>query len=795
MSRSSSSAIGRTTGRLPVKSWGRSWRRNPGTPILIVGVLALGIGLAGAAFSVAWGTLWRGMEHIEGEALVDLSVELPGSTRPSRLPEEVVRAGFEGEIESLESFGAWEQIFVFFEGPGPNSYPETVRGAAVSVSVFEILGVTPLHGRLFGRGEARSSAPVVVVSERLCREHLGAPDSALGAAVEIDGELRTIVGVVEEGLEAPYDQELWIPLQPQAVASSRWLRSLGALRDGATRESLAAELAPRIQAHEADSRGRPVVTSFQEGSLGWVLRNSLLLALVAALAIFAVACANAAGLWLARGLEKRREIAIRHALGASRANIFASLLAEAALLVALAGGLGVAVAAAAVDLYNRTLSLSLPFWVDVRIDAAVLLFVLLASAGSLGCAAVLPCWRATSEGCGLRSGRSVAGERGAAKWRGALIVFQVALATGLVAGSFWMLAAVERLSRPTEGLRHEDVAGIRVSIDGTAIRGQALAEQSFYRALKEDLEALPEVEAAAYGPLPGGWSRHGDVEIGSSPEVVRAVRTPVLTAGALGILKQDLVLGRDLLPSEASALDVALVDRRFADAFLDGNPLGQRVRVQGEESWRRIVGVTPNMAFDPLGEPEASVYLPALSQPGPTKSLVLGLRGTLSADLDRAIRRTTASAESGAMLFFVRTTPQVLEAELRHVRRMRRTLQVFSGVALMISFGGLYGLLALAVVQRRRELAIRQALGATAGGIGRSVVRSGLRKILVGVSAGGLAALWAHEVLTSLFGRLVMAGEIGPPTLLMLLIAGLAAAVVPALKASRISPSVIFDDE
>ncbi|MEM8996634.1 MAG: ABC transporter permease, partial [Acidobacteriota bacterium] len=524
--------------------------RRPASSALVVLVMAAGVGLSATVFSTAWGLLWRGLD-VDGE-LVRLAVDDDRDFKS--LPWDAY-AALRERCRSCDEIGAWLPLAV--DVGELDLYPERLNGALVSAGMLEMLGVEPLTGRLFTPEEERTGAPVVVVGERLWRQQLGGSAEALGRQITIYRNPVTVVGVVPEGVRAPFDQELWIPITASTARSSPWMQAVVRLADGATAADVRGELGSALAGLDAvESDGGPgpaLVESFEKAYLDEELVRSLRLSLAAVALVFLAACANAASLLMARGLERRRELAVRRALGADRRHLLRLQMMEVSMLALVAGGLGFGLARLGVELFRSMGPIQGPYWMDVRLDGAAVAFVAAVTLLVALAAGLLPAWLGTRLAA-LRAGRGVTLSQ---PWLRRLVVAQVALGTAIGAGAWWLLGATDRLGGPLETLRRDDVVVLQSSTFGGEHAASREAGELYWRRVLDELEGLPRVRSAAIAPIPGSRDGRGSLRIGGGEPIAATLRR--VSPGALEILELPLLAGRDLRPEELSSRDVVMV--------------------------------------------------------------------------------------------------------------------------------------------------------------------------------------------------------------------------------------------
>jgi len=788
----------------------RQLRREPGFALVVVLTLALGLGVNTAVFALVEGLLLRPLPLPFPERLLAVFQTTPETERRPVAPANFLDWREQARsFEGLAAFGVLRRTLV--------SGPESMRlqAASVSANFFEVLGVAPVLGRGFsGSGESE-----LILGDSLWRSRFGGDPAVLGRALVLDGRSLTVVGVLPAGLVAPATADVWtaaphdvpaagvpIPVDPRTLRDARYIRVLGRLRPGvplaAARAEMDAIAATLARAHpDANRDGGIALVPLQE-LLTTRSRSTLLLLLGVFGLVLAVACANLSQLLLARGLRRRREMAVRAALGAPPGRLLRQLLAETLLLGTLGLAAGLALALAATPALARLLSLEGP-----APQASLSLFAFAAGLAGLAMlgSGLFPAWRLASIDARLALG---SGERlSASGFSGisALVVGQVAVAVVLVAGAAGLTRTLAHLRAADTGFDPEGVLTAELSAPGsrptTASERRAFFEDALAR-----VEALPGVRRAAFAselPLGGSGVSAGlriagrEVRRGDEPEACWRVVTPGYFQ-ALGI---PLLEGRQLDAGDGpTSAPVAVVNRALARLVSpEGSALGRLIGtgLDGGPPTVTIVGVVADTPQEGLGVrawPE--MYRP-LAQPSRTslESLRLvvrsdpGLSGPVAGSVRRALRETASDAPLASFTAAGELGSRSIERE----RLARGALAAGASLALGLSSLGLFGVLAGFVARGTRELGIRLALGATPGGVLRLVVARGLALVgaglalglLLALGLGALAPVLAHDARAA--DPAVLA-----PVVAILLAVGLAASALPARRAAALDPARVL---
>jgi predicted permease len=804
--------------------------KRPGFSAAIVLTVALGIGANTALFSVIQAVLLRPLGYTDPQKLVILT---RGAT-PIHVDE--FRASARSYAETgVFAVGA-EQMALTGGPNGKGQEPEVVSAARVSGNFLNILGVAPLIGRSFLPSEDRTGGPdVAMISTRLWRRHFGGNPAILGQTATLAGTPYTIIGVLPPRFTFPFadaDTDVWItrpvewslmPLKSRPL--SPYLRIFGRLKPGADIQGANAELTvlnrqyatahPAMLDAKPDRADDPTrIRSLQDSIVADVRLPLLLLSGGVGLLLFIV-CANVASLLLARAATRAREFAVRAALGAGRNRLLRQLLTESTLLSMLGGVLGVLLAWAAMRSIRTATTLDLPRSSEIHLDLGVLSFALALSVCTgilFGLApalsafrrdlvAVLQGNRATTRG---RFRRRLAAQFNVGP-RGLLVAGQVALSLVLLVSAGLLLQSLAHLYQVDPGFRANNVLTMSVSLS-PAQYDTDTKRASFYQQLVERVEALPGVDDASVTlTLPTtGWAG-APIRIAGRPELLLNQR-PIailqqISPDYFRALQIPLMRGRAFSKGDnATAPGVVIINetlaRRFWTQYPRGeNPLGQRLLVGSSKQPLEIVGVAADVHQEGRDtEPTPGFYLPNAQQPPQAAILILRTKGD-PASFAAPVRKQVLALDHNQPISDVKTLSAVLDASETQRRLMFSLLGAFSLVATLLAVLGLYSVISYSVVERTREIAIRQALGAQRSSILALVLRQGLGLALGGVIFGIAGAAGLTRLLSSmLFGI----KAIDPVTFVLaatlFLIVALAASYIPARRAAAVEPMAALRD-
>jgi len=774
----------------------RTLRRAPGYTIVVVLTLALGIGANSTIFAVVHAALLRPLPYPDPDRIVSIStVTVFGDTK---LADEPSIARWADEARSFEVIAAyWSGEANLTGGAGP----EHVRGASVTEGFFRVMGVTPALGRAFSEEELRyEGAPVVILGQGLWRRAFGGAADVIGRTVRLDGVDHTVIGVMPAGFAFPDSAEYWRPMRLQSTVadgSADFSYAIGRLRPGVPLEEARAELeAIRRRAEDLPERfrelGVAVVTLHER--LHGDLRPGLLVLLGAVGCVLLIACANVANLLLARATTRRRELAVRSALGATRARLARQLLVECTLLALLGGAAGLLIPAWGLDVLERLAPAALARIPEIRLDAAVLGFTFVVSIATglvFGLAPAFTASRTPVQYALKEATPTTAGWRG--RSRQALVAAELALAVLLLLGAGLFLRSFHAFRAADPGFDPEGVVTARYWLPFATYPDEA-SQRAFRQAVLERLRAIPGVEAATItraGPLGGFHATQQFIPPGGDPESAPTVAYVHVGTDYFRTFGIALRAGREFGEQDRpGAPSVAVVSESMARlAFPDGPAVGQTLVFAGNAY--TVVGVAAEVRQRPsIVETWPMVYFPAEQQGGIAAYGVIAVRSRMdAAALTAAIRAVVRDVEPELALYGVTTMERTLEASWAPRRFQALLLGAFAALALVLAASGLYALIAYLAAQRTREIGVRIALGATRAHVLRLVLGDGALPVVVGTTLGVAGALALGRVLESqLFG----VTPVDPVTYLaaplVLAAVALLAGWLPARRALRTDP-------
>jgi predicted permease len=699
--------------------------------------------------------------------------------------------------------------------------PERVDGAAVSAAYFNVLGIRPELGRGFLTRDQESGEATVILSHELWQRRFGGDASVLGRTLLLDGQSHSVIGVVPPGIYPswptagrfsfrPSSQQFFVPLRfdarRAANRNSHVFGVIGRLHEGITHETAQNsmnDVAARLAAlYPATNEGEGIVLTPLESEVAGDVRPALLLLLAAVGLVLVLSCANVASVLLARAASREREIAVRRALGASRARIALLMLTESSVLALLGGVAGCALAAVGVNALVSVLPVDLPRLADIAVNGRVMSFALMASLLTSLAFGLGPALHASASdpALGLRGGSGTA-DRQRQRVRRSLVVFQVALALILLTGGALLARSFEQLRRVDPGFKPD---GLLVFDLDLSSRYASLSQiVSAYSELQERLRGLPAAQTVtlAYdSPIESNWIDVFGIEGRPAPERELSARLAIVGPGYFEALGIAIRAGRPIEDRDsAGAPGAVVVSETFAKRFFPReNPLGNWMTLSGpsytwgEEAPSRfqIVGVANDVRSLGIAvPPEPTYYVSANQFPLRDMSVLVKTTGE-PLTIVGSVRAEVARFDDSLAMANVTTLPLAISANVAQPRFNMLVLVGFAVLALSLAAVGLYGLVAYSVSRRTREIGVRLALGARPEQVTRLVVGEGLALVALGGCLGLIGSLLGGRLIASLlFG--VEPGDMTSFALgaFTLFIASLIAAYVPARRAARVAPA------
>jgi len=793
----------------------RILRSNPGVSLLATVALALGIGSTTTMYSITRGIL-RDLPVDRPEQLMHVATtDRNAGDEYLRIPAADIVALREQQ-RSFEAIAAFDVESIHLGDADHRA--ERLSVGRVTANLFAVLRVAALLGRTLTSDDERPGAPhVAILGYDLWQNRYAGDHSVVGRTIRVNGVPTTVVGVMAKGFGFPLQEQLWTPLALDALRAAPAARDgpaynvIGRLRTSATRETAGADIASigrRLaiadpKAHE----GRTLaVRPFYDAMVSRKGRVIFRAMLIVVSFVLVIACANVANLLLARAIARRREIAVRMALGASPSSLVRQLLVES-LAIAIPGGiLGLAIARAGVAVFNGTLSFDLAYWMRVDVDMGVLAFATALVVLAAVAAGLAPARQAarvdvadvlkdqTRGSSSFRLGRATR----------VLVTAEVALSCALLVVTGLMVKGVLSITSRYVGVAPDHVATGRIELRPDAYP-DAAARARLFDALESRVSSEPGVTSVALAShLPGNSAASGPVEIEGARydnrNLIPQSRVVAISPEFFQTFGVSLLQGRPFsrVDREGGPF-VAIVNRAFAARFFSGDAVGRRVRVKENGDWATIVGVVPVVGI--LGgngdrnSGTDAVYVP-LAQ-SDWANVAVAARTTADATaLVATLRDIVSQLDPDVPLYQEGRLDTVLAHASTGEKVFGGLFTFFGLAALLLSVVGLVGVLGFSVSQRTRELGIRVALGSRPASIVWLVLRDGVLQLFVGLALGlGVAALAAPQFGEALFEQRPHDPSVYAVVALVLIIAGALAAIVPARRALGVSPMAALRSE
>ena len=800
----------------------RQLRARPWHTLTVIGIFAVGCGAALTVFRMADAILLRALPYRAADRLVRVSMHLPIAPNTELAFSDVGFRAMEKRNRSFEMTAGYRLAGVNLTR---GNTPARVLSARVTGNFFDVLGLPAQRGRLFKPGEESQKGPLIIVlSDALWRKDFGADAGAIGTNVRVDGAPATIVGVADPRVTFPaanVDYYTLLDLDPVGTSPfNLGLELLARLRRGVTVDAALKDASRVIQEVSRENPGphatavsdfsgfRAIIRPIRDDIAGGV-KPTLALLTAAVLFVLCLTCVNVATLELVRSSARRTEIAVRSALGAGRPRLIAGALAEGGLQAGIGGALGLALSALTVRVLESLApaafggGIGTGMSAGVAIAAVVMILICTGASGVFPIAATLD----ADVQSALRNRASTT--RRLVAVRRALLAAQIAFACVLVYGATLMIATVRKAQRVTLGFRPSGLVVFNLSLPRESYPRPADVATT-YTTLVDKLRGIPGVTNVALASNVPLDADHNDAMVGVEGRPFRADGTDpnvdqrVISAGYFDAMGISVLAGRVFRNGDAYLDGTPVVISRSMALLLwpDGDdPLGHRVRTGPYAPWMTIVGVVSDAKNRSLTLPSRSeLYLPFAAPRSPVgvsreMTFVVRAAGSLSS-VQTAAQRAVLEANPDLPLYRLRRYEDVVaQSQIREVATMR-TLAVFAAIALALAIAGSYAMLMFAVVQRTRELALRQALGATAHDLVLMVGREVGEVLIIGIGAGMAGALLASRVLSRfLFDVSALDPFVAATTLGVVAVAGLGAALLPARRASNVDPMLVLRGE
>jgi putative ABC transport system permease protein len=792
--------------------------------------LALGIGANVTVFTIVNAVLLRGLPLEKPEQIVVFGTQdAQGRQGGSSFPD------FQDWKRSAQSFSGMVFVVSFPCNVSDEDHaPEQYNGAYTSVDMFRMLNERPVIGRDFRPDDDRPGAePVVMLADTIWKKRYNGDKGIVGKVIRAQGITATVIGVMPEGMQFPFNADLWLPEGqwlpggPERNRNVHGWTVIGRLKDGVTLEQSQAEMATigakLARDYPKENNGlKPTVDTFTRRTLGPQIRILFWSLMGAVVFVLLIACANVANLLLARAADRSREIGIRFSLGATRRQVVRQLLVESVLLACIGGVVGFGLSIFGIRAFDAvTRNVGIPYYMIFSFDASVFIFFTLACLATgiiFGLAPALHITRTNLNDVLKEGGRTGSSGSRARRWTGALIIGELALTLVLLAGAGFMMRSFLVLYQTDVGIETSNLLTARLQVPGrkyVTIDDRTL----FVQRIDEQLAANKGILAGATTTtLPMGGTGQRQLTIEGRPPSA-GTQLPMVDIISIGpqyfdAVGRALVRGRIFEAADGTAgRENAIVNQRFASMFFQGeDALGRRMKLTQQQAnaldalgstWVTIIGISPTIrqqSFGPNGptnsaDPDPVVYLPHRLNPQRQIAIIVRTRSDPASAVP-LLREEIRKIDPEMALFQVQTMEEVLAQNRWFVRTFGSMFAIFAFIALVLSAVGLYAITAYSVTQRTQEIGIRMALGAVPKQVQWLFVRRGLIQLASGLIIGMAGAFGTGRLLQSM---LVQTSPADPPTLgaiaSILVVVGVAACFFPARRATRLNPVVALRHE
>ncbi|HTM24857.1 MAG TPA: ABC transporter permease [Vicinamibacterales bacterium] len=802
-----------------IRSGVRMLVKYPTLSLVAILTLGLGIGLSTTVFCVVNGGLFKGLPFPDADRIVSLVATNPAQNQP-RQPIGVQDLEiWKSRQTSFDRIGAY--LFAAVNLSSEAERPERFSGGQLTVAAFEALGVQPILGRGFQTGDDRPGADrVMLIGHDLWRDRYGSSPDIVGQTIRADGIARVVIGVMPEKFAFPIRESLWTPLTADPLATRRGkgpsylviarLKAGVGLRQA---KAQAATIAAQLESEYPETnRGVGAdVLPYAKTVLGPEIYALLFTMLGAGIGVLLIACVNVSNLLVARASLRRREVAVRIALGAARHRIVRQHLTEVLVLATAGAGIGILLSVFGMRWFTQALSVNPPpFWITFGLDYRVMLFVLgLIVLASLF-AGTLPAMHAArvSAGAVLKDDSRSSTSAKLGRFSSMLVVAELAVSCGLLIAAGLMIKSVVQLKTVRMPFAIEHVLTARVDLPRGAYP-DSKASIRFFEQLLPRLRAVPGVQAATLSdglPAAGNGSIPVQIEGKSFPRPsdYPLAREGIVTPGYRETFQTPVVRGREFTPADVAASQpVAIVNESFARThFQNVDPIGhqmKRIRPM-PEPWLTIVGVVPDLLMEGIGNNNASpvgYYIPiAQSDVANGVRMAVRTQGGDPSAVASLLRSAVASLDPTLAIYQIDAMRTVIDRQTWFYTVFGTFFMSFGICALFLAAAGLYGVMSFAVTQRTREMGVRSALGAQGTQLIVLVMRKSVAQLAIGLLLGlGLALLASGALQPVLYhvnprDRAVFAGVVAT-----LAAASLIASFLPARRVSKIDPVLALATE
>ena len=792
----------------------RMLMRAPAFTAIAVLALALGIGANSAIFSVVNTVLLRPLPYKNPDALMVLWEDATHMGFPDNTPSPANFIDWRDQNTVFEGMAAMAQRSFNLTGAGE---PQRFDGRRVSANLFTLLGIEPVLGRSFLPEEDKPGSRVVILSHGVWQRLFGGDKTMIGRPVTLDGESYTVVGVMPRAVDLPsiegWHDQLWVPIafnsEEAASRGSHYLEVIGRLKPGVTRQQAQAEMttiAARLEQQYPDYNTRIgiKVRPLHEQMVGKI-KPALLVLLGAVAFVLLIACANVANLLLARAAVRQKEIALRLALGASRARLTRQFLTESVLLGALGGLGGLLLSFVGLHILKTFMPASISQAQNVGMDAKVLIFTVVISLLTGFIFGLAPATQASHFNLNdtlKEGGRDSGASRRGNRIRSALVISEVAVSFILLIGAGLLINSFLNLLKLDPGYRAENLLTAKIQLPESKYPDKD-KRVAFYSELLRRVDALPGVESAAVASnlpltysgdsMPIGIEGRADPPPDQMPDVIYRTISP----GYFNTMGIRLVQGRDITPQDrGDTVRVVVIGEKTARHFWPGeNPIGKRLKPGGaasESPWREVVGVVKDVRQnDFVAEPKMQMYF-SYEQVVSLQPNALVVRTKVDPlSLGTSVRNAVWSIDKDQPVSDIRSMEEIVSTSVARQRFSTLLLGVFAALALILAAVGIYGVMSYSVAQRTREIGIRMALGAQRRDVLTMTVMQGFKLVAIGVGIGLAAALVLTRVMASLLFGVSATDPITFIAISAVLISvAVLASLIPALRATKIDPMV-----